>query len=166
LANHTGVSQSLATIWGIFYDVQGQIIADNNNTFDHWPVNVISSGGQVPFELTVADVQSVSNFDLRVEAEPSDETLRHDFEFSDLDPLDGAHGYCIRGRLRNPGQALRNNLMIVAVLYDDQDRVVNFGDYFERQPQTVVGGEKLPFEVCADDLDQPIARYELRAWGQ
>jgi hypothetical protein len=166
LGNHTGISQELAYIFGIFYDAQGQVIADQNSTTDYWPINFIPPGGEIPFELTVADIQTVANFDLGIKAEPSDETLRQDFEFSGLDQSNEGGGYCVTGRLRNPGDPLEQNLTIVAVLYDDQDTVVNFGDYFERQPQRVIDDETLPFQVCADDLNQSIARYDLQAWGQ
>ncbi len=166
LLNNTSFSQKLDYIFGTFYDAQDQVIADEENTFDYWPINIVPPGGLIPFELTVEDIQSVANFDLKVESEPSDETLRQDFELSDLDQSNMGSHYCVTGKLRNQGGALQYSLTIVLVLYDDQDKVVNFGDYAERSPAAVVDDQALDFEVCADALDQSIARHELRAWGQ
>ena len=39
--------------------------------------------------------------------------------------------YCVGGTLRNPGGELQVYLVVVVVLYDNQDRIVNFGDYNE-----------------------------------
>ncbi len=71
----------------------------------------------------------------------------------------------MQGRLRNPAGQLRNYLVIAAVLYDDQDKVINFGSYDVWYPQEVSGDQGEDFELCADPLDQEVARYEVRAWG-
>lgn len=68
--------------------------------------------------------------------------------------------------MRNPGGGLQDYLVIVAVLYDSQDKVVNFGDYYEPYPEDVVGDQTLTFETCTDSPDQDVARYELWTWGQ
>jgi hypothetical protein len=60
---------------------------------------------------------------------------------------------------------LRDDLVVVAVLYDSQDRVISFGEYY-MDPEYVVGDQTEEFEICVDSYDQDVARYELRAWGQ
>jgi hypothetical protein len=163
--NGTGTSQELLFITGTFYDTQGQVIAGEESTYDYWSVPVIPPGGRMPFELTVEGIQSAANFDLRVEAEPSNENLRQDFEFLNLYE-DAAEGlYCVGGTLRNPGDRLQDYLLIVAILYDSQDRVINFSDRYA-DPEYAAGDDPQDFEVCVDTLSQEVARYELQAWGQ
>ena len=162
--NNAGSSQEIVSITGLFYDAQGRVTADANMILEYWPlIDTIPPGGRVPFELTVVGIQSAANFYLSVEAEPSDETPRQDFEFSDLKQSNEAGNYCVTGKLRNPGDALQSYLVIVVVLYDDQDNVINFGDYGEFD--VGAGGGDQTFEICIDPLNQDVARYELRAWG-
>jgi hypothetical protein len=163
--NNTGTSQELFYITGTFYDAQGQVIADEESTYDYWSVPVIPPGGRAPFELTVEGIQSAANFDLRVEAEPSNENPRQDFEFSDLYEDPGGDFYCVGGSIRNPGDRLQDYLLIVVALYDNQDRVIYFSDYYA-DPEYATGDEPQDFEVCVDTLSQEVARYELQAWGQ
>lgn len=165
LINNAGASQELWYLTGTFYDAQGQVIADEGSAYGYWPVEVIPPGGHVPFELIVEGIQSAAGFDLSVEAQPSSATPRQDFEFSDLYQLDEGYGYCIGGTLRNPGSKLQDYLTVVAVLYDGQDKVISFGEYYA-DPEYVVGDQTEEFEVCVDPHDQDVARYELRAWGQ
>jgi hypothetical protein len=163
--NNTGTSQELFYITGTFYDAQGQVIADEESTYDYWSAPVIPAGGRAPFELTVDGIQNAANFDLRVEAEPSNENPRQDFEFSDLYEDPGGDFYCVGGTIRNPGDRLQEYLLIVVVLYDNQDQVVYFSDYYA-DPDYATGNEPQDFEVCVDTLSQEVTRYELQAWGQ
>jgi hypothetical protein len=164
--NDTETGQELGYITGIFYDAGGQIIADNGDIRDYWSIDVVPPGERVPFRLTVDGVQSAAKFDFRIVAEPSDQILRQDFELLDLNPWQESGEYCVTGRLRNPSDALRYNLTLALVLYGTQDQVLNFGDYFEPNPEYILGDETLDFEICVDDLHQNVARYELRAWGE
>ncbi len=167
LINNTESPQTLALITGTFYDDQGQVIAGEDSIYDYWPpVDTVPPGGRVPFELTVDDIQGAAKSSLRVEAESSSESPRQDFEFSDLNQWNEEDIYCVEGMLQNPGGELQDYLVIAAVLYDDQDRIVNFGDYYEPYPIDVVGGQPLDFEICVAPPNQGVARYELRAWGQ
>ena len=54
---------------------------------------------------------------------------------------------------------------MMVILYDSQEKVVNFGDELEPRPG-ILGDETLDFEICAQTLGQTVARYELRAWGE
>ncbi|HXV42119.1 MAG TPA: hypothetical protein VEC96_03585 [Anaerolineae bacterium] len=67
--------------------------------------------------------------------------------------------------MRNPSGPLSSYLMVVAILYDSQDRVINFGNYHQPAPTALVGDQMMDFEICVDPLDQTVTRYELRAWG-
>ena len=53
--------------------------------------------------------------------------------------------------------------MIVTVLFDSQDRVLNFGEYYGPGP----ADPSLTFEICIDLMShQDVARHELQVWGQ
>jgi hypothetical protein len=164
IINNTGSSQLLKYVTATFYDAQGQVIPPVAIT-DYWPTEAIPPGGQVPFELNVAGVPSAADFDLSVEATPSDQTPRQNFEFSDLSQSNEGGAYCLSGSLRDQGDEPQEYLVIVAILYDPQNNVVNFGDYYESDPQGEIDEHTLDFELCIDPLGQDIARHELRAWG-
>jgi hypothetical protein len=165
MINNTEEPQELAYVTGDFYDEEGQVIADEDSTYDYWPVAVIPPNGRVPFELTVGGIENAANFDLRVEAEPISETPREDFEFSDVDQWEDDGAYCVEGRLRNTGDELEEYLLIALVLYDGEDNVINFGDYEEFDPGDVEGDDTSKFEICVGPPNDDVARYELRAWG-
>jgi hypothetical protein len=165
ISNKTGVAQEITFITGTFYDAQGQVIADEGSAYGYSPVLVLPAGGQAPFELIVDGVQSAASFDLTVDAQTSSQVARQDFEFSDEYQKNDEYGYCIGGSVRNPGAPLQDDLVILAVLYDDQDRVIGFGEYYPDY-ENLVGDQSEDFEVCVDAYGQTVARYELQAWGQ
>jgi hypothetical protein len=164
MINNTGSAQTLQVVTATFYDAQGQIISPANMT-DYWPTEAIPPGAQIPFELNIAGVPNPADFDLNVDAVPSDQTPRQDFEFSDLDQSNEAGDYCLSGSLRDQGSVPQEYLVIVAVLYDDQNNVVNFGDYYESDPQTETDEHTLDFQLCVDPLGQNVTRHQLWAWG-
>ena len=164
LINNSNSPQSLTLITGTFYDDQGQVIADAESTYDYWPpIETLPPGGRMPFELTVVGIQGTANFTLSVEAEPSSELPHQDFTFSDLSQWVEEDIYCVEGILHNQGGELQDYLVIVAVLYDAQNNVINFGDYFESHPES---SQSSSFTVCAGPPNHDVVRYELRAWGQ
>lgn len=166
MLNNTGVAQQLDYISGTFYDSQGQIIADENSTGDYWPFKLIPAGERLPFGLFVDGIYDAANFDLQVQAEPGSETQRLDFQFLNLKQwLDDIGEYCVAGELQNPGGKLQEYVLVMATLYDSQEKVINFGDELEPRP-AILGDETLDFEICTQTLGQPVARYDLRAWGQ
>jgi hypothetical protein len=164
--NNTGSSQELFNITGTFYDAQRQVVAGQNDADGYWPIDIIPNGGQVPFEISLWDVESVADFDLTVISEASGDTPRQDFEFLNLDASGDARDYCVVGRLRNSGGQLGDYLTVVAVLYDEGDKVINFDSSYSYSPEDVVGDQTLDFEVCVDPLGQDVDYYELRAWGE
>jgi hypothetical protein len=164
--NNTGSSQELALVSGNFYDGQGQIIANEENTADYAPVDIIPPGGRVPFELSIDNVQNVADFDLWAQSEASGDVPRQDFEFLEVSQWTEDEDYCLSGSLRNPGGPLQDYLIIVAILYDGQGNVINFGDDYQTSLEGVAGDETLYFEICANLSGQSVARHELRAWGR
>jgi hypothetical protein len=162
LVNDTGTTQELVFVSGTFYDASGQVIADAGSTSDYWPVDIIPPGGRLPFELTVLDIEQAAAYDLTLEAQPSDRTPHQDFEFANLDQWREEESYCLAGELQNLGAPLQEYVVIVAVLFDSQDRVLKFGEYYESGPVD----QSLEFEICIDLINQDVARHELRAWGQ
>jgi hypothetical protein len=166
VVNNTGSSQEIIYVTGIFYDSQGRIIAGIADTEDYVPFQFIPSGGRMPFKLTVYDTQGVSDFELSVAAQPSSKSPRQDFELLDVEPSSGAGDYCLGGKLQNAGAQMTDYLVILAVLYNEDDNVINFGQYEASSPEDVLADEVLDFEICSDTFGQHVARYELQAWGQ
>lgn len=132
---------------------------------DEVSLKIIPQGGQVPFKLTVAGLQSAADFDLKVKAAPSDEVVRRGFKFVDFKPSVSSGNYCFSSRLQNGGAPLQTQLTVVAILYDKQGNVINFSEDTKSSPQDLVGDQTLNFEICVDSLKQGVARFDLRAWG-
>lgn len=162
--NNTGSGQDLVSITGIFFDTEGQVIGDAN-TAAYWPIATVPQGGRLPFELVIMGLQSVANFELKVKAEPSADTLHQEFEFLEVNSSTGAGDYCLVGKLHDLSGTLESYLIVVAVLYDDQEQVINYSDDYKPLPNGLMGGQTTDFEVCVDPLNQAVARYELQAWG-
>lgn len=167
MINNTGVSQEIIGLTGTFFDDRGQMIASEFQVLGYWPfVDVLPAGGSVPFELTVIGTESAANYELSIDAEASQEIWSHDFEFLDLNQTDDNGLYCVGGRLRNPGDPLQSAVTIALTLYNEQDQVINFSDYYEPSATHVGSDQTLAFDICVDPRDQVVARHELRAWGQ
>jgi hypothetical protein len=164
--NNSGSAQQIVRLTGTFYDGQGQVLAGTGASYDYWPIYVVPVGARVPFKLIIYGVSGFADFDLNITAQPSNMAPRQGFQFSDLNASSQASGYCVEGTLRNPGGPLQNNLTIVAILYTAQANVISFESYEEYFPEDIVGDQTLDFEVCVDPLNQEVARYEVRAWGQ
>lgn len=164
--NETGAAQEISFLTGTFYDQQGQIIATEDDTDHYLPLDVVPPGGFMPFELFVYDVDHIADFTLRVFSQPSSQRPRTGFEFSNLNPAVEDGDYCVAGSLRNPGDPLQDYLLLAVVLYNNEDQVINFGDYEVRASADLVGEALLDFEICADFYGQNVASYKLQAWGE
>jgi len=163
LLNNTSAAQELAFVTGTFFDAQGQVVADEADITDFWPADVIPPGGRMPFELMVDSAEPIASYDLRVEARPSQEQLRQDFDFLEQYQQTEEESYCVGGTLRNPGGNLQNYLLITALLYNQQGQLLGFGEAYE---VPLTGGESLDFEICLEPPAGPVSRYQLQAWGQ
>lgn len=165
LVNNSGASQEIRAIDGTFYDVQGQVIAATTSDDAYWPAYVAPGAGSVPFYVVVDDITQAADYNLRITAGPTGQAPRQDFQFVEVNQSNEAGAYCVTGQLRNQGGSLHAYLVIAAVLYDAQDKVIAFGDQAEFGPTGVVGDQALPFEICIDRPGQSVARYQLSAWG-
>jgi hypothetical protein len=166
LLNDTGQTQAVDSISGKFFDAKGKVM-DAEKTSHEVPLEVIPQGGQVPFKLTIADIKNAADFDLKVEAVPSDEAMRQNFKFVNLKPSITAGTYCFAGQVQDEdGEPPSSSLTIVLILYDKQDNVINFEA--EEQPvlKSLSSDKIADFELCVDSLQQSVGRFDLQAWGQ
>lgn len=162
--NQSDSPQELQRVTATFVDAQGQVIAGEDNTTDYAPIQIIPTRGQVPFELSVQDIQAAADFDLRAEAQPSSSTPRQDFELTTTSQVSDEFGLCFEGTVRNPGANLAEYAVVAVVLYDAQNNVISFGDTY-LEPEALASGQTAAFELCADSFSQPISSYKLQAWG-
>lgn len=166
LLNNTGEAQELRSVAGTFYDDQGQVIAGPDSGDSYWPGYVVSPGESMPFALTVDSISNPAGFDLSAVAEPSGEAPRQDFKYSNLEQWTDANDYCVSGELENPGGKLQDYLVVALILYDGQENIINFSYYEELDPGWIEDGDELDFELCAELLDQAVARHVVQAWGR
>jgi hypothetical protein len=164
LINETSQTQQIIAITGTFYDSEGQLIADQSNTTDYWPLDVVPPGGRIPFELSVDGIQASANFELWVDSEASENLPRQDFNFVEVGEWVEEDVYCLEGGLLNPGNALKEYLVIVVVFYDAQGKVINFSEDYAVDPGWIVADEVYDFVICVDPPGQD-AHHELQAWG-
>lgn len=163
--NNSGAVQEIGAITGLFYDAQGQVIANEANTTDYWPVEAIPVGGRMPFEMVVIGIQSAASYKLSVESSLSPDLPRQNFEFSAVTQTTESGNYCVGGKVRNPGEALKSTLIIVVTLYDGQDKVINFGSDEKVGVTTLVGDKTVNFRICIVPPNQDTVRYDLQAFG-
>lgn len=166
LINDTASTQELARVTGQFYDGQGQLVADPDQTIDFWPIHIVPAGGRLPFELTILGTQNVAHYDLTVEAEPTQGHPHQAFEFSDVGEWEEEGLYCLSGSLQNRGEALHDYVMVVAIFYDNQDHMIKFGEFYETDFENQIDSQPVAFDICIELTAQEIARHELRAWGE
>jgi hypothetical protein len=163
--NDSGRSQDILGLQGTFYDAQGKVVTPEE-TSDYWPIETVPPGWRMPFELTVIGPAAIDRVDLRVTTEESDEPLRTDLEMSELRGADAGSEFCITGRARNLGPPLEHHLAVMGVLYDADDRVINWGIGYQRARADLVGDNSVTVSACARRYNHNVARYELRAWGE
>jgi len=166
MVNNTGQAQEISAVTGTFYDAGGNVIADDAEVLDFWPVVVIPAGERAAFELEVDGIQSAASYKLTIDALPSDEPPRQNFDFSDVAQTNEADAYCVSGKLTNPGDVLQDYLIIVATMYDTQGKVVNYASDSKINMTWLTGSRSLTFKLCAPPPNQNVARYEVRAWGR
>ncbi len=165
LVNGTGAPQQVIDISGAFYDAQGQVAEDILDLVSYVPVDPVPANAHVPFYLQVNGRQDIDHFDLSALSEPASDPPRQDFQLSGIEQWVGdTTGYCIRGQVDNQGPPLQEYLIVVAIGYDGQGSVVNFGEYYV-DPLPGSNGQGSPFEMCLDPLSRQISRHDLIAFG-
>lgn len=163
--NSAGSPQRILGLQGTYFDASGQPITPKDIS-DYWPIETVLNGERMPFELTLIGPTTIERVDLQVVTESSSELPRTDFELSNIEGSEQEADYCVTGHVRNVGQPLTEYLMVVAVLYDDDDRVINWGIGYEPAANVPVGDKTVVVSACAERFNRIVARYELRAWGQ
>lgn len=163
--NSAGSPQRILGLQGTYFDASGQPITPKDIS-DYWPIETVLNGERMPFELTLIGPTTIERVDLQVVTESSSELPRTDFELSNIEGSEQETDYCVTGQARNVGQPLTEYLMVVAVLYDGDDRVINWGIGYEPAANVPVGDKTVVVSACAERFNRIVARYELRAWGQ
>jgi hypothetical protein len=163
--NQSDSAQEIKLVTGQFLDGQGQVIADENRVSGYWPVEIVPPQDKVPFELYAEGIQTAADFKLRLDAQPSGSPPRRDFVVSAAYQENDEFGLCLGGTLQNSGGEIQDYLVIAAVLYDAENKMISFGDTFV-SPAMATTGQSEEFEICADSFGQNIGRYELQAWGR
>jgi hypothetical protein len=163
--NNTAAPQRILGLLGTYYDAQGGAITPQESS-DYWPIETVPPGWRMPFELTLIGPTAVDRVELQVTTEDSDEPLRTDLELSELAGAPSDDEYCVIGRARNLGQPLESYLMVAVVLYDSEERVINWGIGYQPAQDSLVGDETAAVSACAEHYNQVVARHELLAWGE
>lgn len=165
VVNNTGETQDIENIAGQFYNAQGQLIAGDADIAAAFPVSVISAGRSVPFDLYVDNAQSADRFELTVVATPSTAILRSDFVIAGLSAAMENTSYCVRGTLQNPGPRPQSAVTLVAVIYDAQNRVINY--WFGLRPASAVPeNSSTEVKVCIPEPNANVASQTMTAWGR
>jgi hypothetical protein len=164
IVNQADSAQEIKLVTGQFLDTQGQVIADESRVSGYWPVAIVPPQDKVPFELFAEGIQNAADFKLRVEAQPTGSAPRRDFVVSSAYQDKDDFGLCVGGTLENPGGDIQDYLVVAAVLYDSENKMISFGDT-SISPGTAITGQAEEFEICADSFGQNVGRYELQAWG-
>ena len=163
LFNNTGTTQTLNEIRRIFPDDLDLSSASNDRAY--YPVTQISQGGQIPFKLLIVGQSDASDFELEVVASESGNSPHQTFEFLEVNAVIDEDEYCVVGKIRNSGSELSDYLIVASILYDDEDKVINYNTYNEESLGDLVGDQTRQISICTDPLNQDVARYELQAWG-
>jgi hypothetical protein len=164
--NQTGATQELNVITATFYDGQGQVIADASSAVDYWPIDVIPAGARLPFGILAPEVENAANFELKVEAQPGAQSPHQNFQVLGLAQQQTEFGYCLTGQVQNIGSPLQEYLVVMAVLYDNQNHVLKFGEYYAPDPTVILGDQLELFEICVDPVSREVAHHEVRIWGE
>jgi hypothetical protein len=164
--NETGAAQELSRITGTFYDDQGNVLADANSAIDYWPIDIVPAGARLPFEISLPGIEATARFDLAIEASAHAQPAQQNFEVLNLNQQETDFGYCFSGQVRNQGEAVQEYLVVMAVLYDSQDHVINFGEFFADDPARVIGDQFTDFDFCIEPVSRRVARQNLRVWGE
>ena len=60
---------------------------------------------------------------------------------------------------------MQDYLIVSAALYDEQNNLVNFGDYQEFGRIGLAANQTSDFDICIPPPNHGVARYDLLAWG-
>jgi len=166
VTNNTDVQQLIESVDGVFYSAPGVVISEANIT-GFYPQEVIPVGGTVPFYFELEGVTSLHSSTVTVTTDISPFVTRTDLVLQEPSEQINSDGYrCFEGRVRNNGERLQNELVIIASVYDEQNKLVNFeyqafsgGAAFE-----VLGDRTRSYSVCV--RPPHTGRADVRVYGR
>ena len=164
LLNNTGTTQTLNEIRG-FLSSDPALAAFSNYRY-FYPVNEVGQGSRLPFKLLIPDQTIPPDFELEVLASEGGDSPRQEFEYLEVSTITEGDDFCVTGKVRNTGSTLSSYLVVAAILFDGENKVINYHNYDEADPLDLVGDQVRDVSICVDPLDQAVARYELQAWGR
>jgi hypothetical protein len=77
-------------------------------------------------------------------------------------PRTDGDNYCFTGQVKNLSSGLQSYLVIAALLYDSQDKMIKFSDYKDFGPPTIEGDQTLLSEIC---ISPPIRMWLATSCG-
>lgn len=149
-----------------FYDKEGKLLDE----FSRFPeLRVINPGDSSPFEILYINqttIDSVANFTLLAEGQPTGLKEKQLKITSSKSRLDLLGTYYINAVARNNGQETAANSIMIATLYDKDGRVVAMGRALaEAGPgsSNMTAGSEAPFGIAITEKLQTykIAQYSL-----
>jgi len=137
-----------------FYDKRGNLLDE----FQRAPaLQVINPGDNSPFEIMYVDQQKVdmvANFTMSATGQETDQKEKQLKIVSSNSRLDLLGTYYINAVAKNEGQETATNVILIAALYDKDDRVVALGNALaEAGPGSfnITFGSQAPFGITVND---------------
>lgn len=168
IVNNTEAPQQVLEISGNFYNEQGQLVAGRLKTTYQIPTNAVPVpiGGRMPFEVHVLDIEQAASYVLEVRAQTSPETARQFEGFINSTTVTVRGRYCVNSSLTRPEPGLTAYLAITVLLLDADGKAISLGGVYEPDIDDVMSTPTHNFQICADVYNQPVAGFQLRAWGR
>ncbi len=121
----------------------------------------------LPKDISVGD-----NYDISITAEPA-EPAREDLDitYDSFDTTDLPELFWVEGTYENPGPDLNDYVAIVVTLYDDEERVIGMGLYYEEDESSYLTTGEHEFSVAVemweivDYLELEVYSYKVQAFG-
>ncbi|MEW6605584.1 MAG: CFI-box-CTERM domain-containing protein [Thermoproteota archaeon] len=149
-----------------FYDRGGNLL----DQYQRAPaLQVINPGESSPFEILYIDqetVDSVANFTMTAEGQDTEQKEKQLEIISSNSRLDVLGTYYINAAARNNGREDADNAIMIATLYDRDDRVIAIGRALAeagRGSSNITAGSQAPFGIVITDKLQTYktAQYSL-----
>ncbi len=138
------------------------IAAGGSTHYNSWPLDYVDAGESIPFVLSGQG----DGANLGAMGSAAEGIHHREFEASDLASQTDGGSYCVTGSITGPVDELEQYLIIALVLYDGDDRVINFADYDALDSDELAGGEPVPLLLCADSQGKSVDHYDLKVWGR
>lgn len=166
VTNNTSTQQLIETLEGVFYSAPG-VTVNPNDIVGFSPQEVIPVGATVPFYFELDAVTSLDSYTVTVQTDLSPFVTRTDLILQDQSERIDADGQrCFDGRVRNAGERLQNEIVVMATLYNEQNNLVNFNyEYFDSGVAfTILGDRTRSYSICVRPPHS--GRAEVRVYGR